>query len=299
MLLDRDDVDATADDEQTTGTRLQLVQALNQEGELGGGLGAVGRTRHPLAMQINDRPVGGVHHGQGGAAGLDEKQRDVVVAEGMTDVLGQGGRGEQRGNQHHTPDVAGVQCVTQRTDFAGLGPGHPRRHQLVAALERAFSGAEDRFDHLLAGTGCGADRETVLLDRGAVGGFALNQRHADRRWCHRNTKYDVHFPSIFCSLGPSGGARRLNAMRPYQFAGAIKFWSHGRRQHDRISPPTVALPAYSASKEKKPGLFDGLTTGSCLSVTPAGVVAPARIQVRILGRRRLVLRHLDRDGHRD
>ena len=64
------------------------------------------------------------------------------VADRMTHRLRQCGRGQQRGNQHHAADVAGGDRIPQRADLGRVRPRHPGRGQLVAAGDRAFSGAD-------------------------------------------------------------------------------------------------------------------------------------------------------------
>src|SRR5829696_5755850 len=71
---------------------------------------------------------------------------------------------------------------------------------MVTGVDRALLSSEDRGDDFIRRTrSCRAvhpsDVEDVVVDDDAVGLFALNEREADRRGCHRHTEYELHRPS--------------------------------------------------------------------------------------------------------
>ncbi len=140
-------------------------------------------------MQVDDRAVGDVDDCQRRTAGLDEQHRDVLVVERGADGLCEGGRSEQRRDQHDASDVAGGKLVTQCTSAAGVDPRHPGRCQPVAAFGRALPGADNgrnrlggrRRIHRVLRHG---DLEALFLDGGTVSVFAFDQHQADRRGLH-------------------------------------------------------------------------------------------------------------------
>src|SRR5690606_6180766 len=54
----------------------------------------------------------------------------------------------------------------------------------------------------------------VVVDREAVRFFAFDQHHADRRGCHRHTKYDVHYASKIVCYATSVLSRARSPPRP-------------------------------------------------------------------------------------
>lgn len=146
-------------------------------------------------MHIADRPVGGVDHSQRRGVRLDEQQCGVGAIGCAADRLSQRGRGHKRRDQHHVFDLVGRQRITENVGFDGVRPGHTARLQLVAALCRAFPGAEDGRNHLICRSGRGqlrGDVEVILIDGDPAGAFTFYQHHADCLWRHAHTKYDVH-----------------------------------------------------------------------------------------------------------
>ena len=146
-----------------------------------------------------------------------------------------------------------------KPSFGVIVPGHSGRHKMMSGADGALLGTQDRGDDVI---GCardcraiaGADVEGVVLEVHTVGFFALNEGDADRRGCHRHTKYDLHRPSkhslgIFGSRRGSGGSRRCRLAlalqeKPYSLspAPALTFAGPPRGSSaNRDDPQTWAL----------------------------------------------------------
>src|SRR6202008_5029115 len=106
------------------------------------------------------------------------------------------GRGQKRRHQHDVLDFVGGQRVAQSGRFYLVGPSHADGGQLEAGIGRAFTSTEDGGEHLI-GRGHGGrvvssdDVEIVLFHGGAVGVFAFEHDHLDRRRCHRHPEHDI------------------------------------------------------------------------------------------------------------
>ena len=145
----RGDVHAGSDEKQAVGPGVQRVGAGQQRGQFSDRIGA-GRQR--LTMDVGDRPVGAIDHGQRRGVGLDEQQPGLGISHGAADDLGQR-RGSQKGrHQHDVLDLARRQRVAQRSGLDRIRPGHTRRSHLVATLRGTFLGAEDRRHDLVGRT---------------------------------------------------------------------------------------------------------------------------------------------------
>ncbi|CPR13600.1 hypothetical protein BN971_04912 [Mycobacterium bohemicum DSM 44277] len=189
--LEGGDVGPAADQEDAVGPRSPLAQAGHHGRQLRGGV-----VRELVAVQVGDRAVGHLDDGQRRVARFDEKHRDALVADGLTDRLRERRPGQQRGDQHDGAEVVGGDRLAQAADHARIGPRHAGRRQLVAAGAGAFPCPADRRDHLVDGArtrlvGRG-DPEFVLFDGDAVGVLAFDEDQADGFRGHRHPKHHVH-----------------------------------------------------------------------------------------------------------
>ena len=156
------------------------------------------------AIDPNNHAVDGPHDRQGGGGALEEQQRGALVPDGLTDGLRERAGGVQFGDQDDVVDAVRPQDLAQPGRRRMVGPRDADGFQVMPALNRALPGAEDRGDHLIGRIRTGPCRaagevHAVAIDGDPVRFLALDQDHADRRWCHRHTKNDVHYPSTVCA----------------------------------------------------------------------------------------------------
>ena len=156
-------------------------------------------------LDFDDRAVRGVDHRQRRGVALEEHQGGALVADSGSDGLCQRARGVQFGDQHDVVDALGGERVAQPRGVVMIPPCHTGGQEPVPAFGGALPGAENGGNHLLCRRCRAAVAgyvEDVVVDRWAVRFLAFDQHNADRRWCHRHTKYDLHWPSqnVCCLL---------------------------------------------------------------------------------------------------
>ncbi|OBH24481.1 hypothetical protein A5693_07990 [Mycobacterium sp. E1319] len=88
----------------------------------------------------------------------------------------------------------GGQRIAQRRSCQLVGAGDPHRGHCDAGAVRVVAGADDGGDHPIGGADRRrvVDKEFVLVNRGAVGRFALHEDQSNRIGRQRNAEHDVH-----------------------------------------------------------------------------------------------------------
>ncbi|UBV01036.1 hypothetical protein H8Z48_01845 [Mycobacterium avium subsp. hominissuis] len=194
-LLERSDVDARADEQQPARQGLQLLQPGDHRAELPGRV-AVGLGANLLLVDIGDGAVGGLDDRQGRGIGFHQQHRGALVTHCAADVLRQRRSRQKRRDQHDIVDPASRQRVAQGRGFELIGPRHPDGGELQAGVGGALPGAQNGRDHPIRGARGGrvigaGDIDRVLFHRRAIGVFAFQNDHLDRRRCHRHPEHDI------------------------------------------------------------------------------------------------------------